>query len=207
MIRQIEIGIFGEDRYSGSVVRLPEFQDQPLAAGVFKAAFVSNYLIRKAMKKLILFSVLGMMLLSGSAYASDVIAIPAASSSAWVNIRITFHRPKLECKRGFGICFEFSVGFEDNMDAGADYNTCPVRAQLNEKNQLILQINDRELTKYEGGSTLSYFKDKTSLTLEDPYTLSGTTSKALGSTAPLTIRQGVYPVSYNAGVYTVIIQL
>lgn len=159
------------------------------------------------MKKLILFSVLSLMLISGSIYADDLIAIPTSSPSAWVNIRITFHRPKLECKRGFGLCFEFTIGFEDNMSGASDYNTCPVKAQLNDKNQLILQIEERELTKYEGGSTLPFFKDKTSITLEDPFTLSGATSKVLGSSTPLTIRQGIYPVTYSGGVYTVIFQL
>lgn len=162
------------------------------------------------MKKFLLISVVSLLMMSEAVIANGKVSIPSASPnttlSAWIGIKIIFHRPKLNCERGFGICFEFSAGLEDNPALASD-QMCPVKFQLNEKDQLVMQVEERELARYEGGTALPNFKDRNSITLQDPVTLSADLSRALGSSTPLTIKAGVYPVSYGTGIYTVVFQL
>ena len=144
---------------------------------------------------------------SGAKEAGSFIYMSSPAASAWINLRVTFHRPKYNCERGFGLCFAVTVGYDDSMPGGSEGSLCPVKAQLNARNQLIIQVEESALADYEGGSALANFKGKSSLALEDPFTLSNETSKALGSSAPLTIPAGEYPVSISSGIYTVVVQL
>ena len=127
-------------------------------------------------------------------------------TAVWVKFTFNFHRPKTGCEGGFGICFDVTFGVEAPIGRN-DQNLCPVRGKLNDRNQLIVEITEKDLAGYENGSTLTYFKDKTSISILDPYTLSPATCKALGSATPLTIKPGNYPVSFADGVYSVVFQL
>jgi len=158
------------------------------------------------MKKFSLLTMISMMLLMGTTYATESKSAIPSPPGFWIRFDFSFHRPKTSCKSGFGICVDVTAGI-DSPIGNTDPNLCPVKAQLNDRNQLVVEITAESLGSYENGSTLPYFKDKTSITILDPYTLSPATCKALGSTTPLTIKPGSYPVSFANGVYTVVFQL
>lgn len=94
----------------------------------------------------------------------------------------------------------------DGMGALSE-NICPVRGFINDQNQLVIEIREDDLAKYEKGSTLPYFKGRSSITLEDPYTLSKDVARQLGTSSIITIKAGTYPVTCSDKVYTVIFQL
>ena len=158
------------------------------------------------MKKFFVFSMLGVLLFTGNLFADDSKSIPPAGDDLVISLKIIFHRPKLECERGFGICLLLNISWEESKVTN-DQNHCLARGWINERNQLVIEVKETDLTKYEGGSTLAYFKDKTSISIIDPYPLSDETCRAFGTKPPKTIKPGNYPVSYENGVYTVIFQL
>ncbi|MCK9218925.1 MAG: hypothetical protein M0P47_02610 [Bacteroidales bacterium] len=158
------------------------------------------------MKKIILFSLLGMLLYTRGVSGAELAPVCTTPAGLWVKFEITFHRPKMDCLRGFGICFDVTAGLEESMGS-SNTAKCPVRGYLNGKNQLVIEVTEGALNKYEGGSTLPYLKNKNSITLSDPYTFSAGTSKALGSATPITIKEGDYPVTYSNGTYTIVFQL
>jgi hypothetical protein len=158
------------------------------------------------MKKIILLSMLAMMLFSGNSFATEMNSKAVAGPGVWFKLLINFHRPKMDCERGFGICFVFSWGIEE-PDGYSEKNLCLAKGQINDRNQLIIEVSEASLASYENGSTLPYFKDKASISILDPYTFTDATCKALGSFAPKTIKPGNYPVSYQNGVYTIVFQL
>jgi|WetSurMetagenome_2_1015567.scaffolds.fasta_scaffold72832_2 hypothetical protein len=159
------------------------------------------------MKKFILLSLLTILftgLFAGSAFAMEMKPVSSCPAGIWIKILVTFHKPKHDCKTGFGICFETTWGIEAPSTGG---QMCLVRAQINGQNQLILEVTEEALASYEGGSTLPNFKNRNSITLDDPFTLSAATSKALGSPTPVTIKAGTYPLSNVNHTYTVTIPL
>jgi hypothetical protein len=158
------------------------------------------------MKKIMLLSMLGMLFFTQTSFAAEMNSCPTAPTGVWIKFLLNFHRPKMECKSGFGICLLVTAGIEDGSES-AEKNLCQVRGQLNERNQLVIEVDESVLAKYEGGSALPYFKDKTSVSILDPYTLPDATCRALGSSTPLTIKPGNYPVSCENGVYRVVFQL
>ena len=141
-----------------------------------------------------------MVAFSGSVFAESV---PSTSPDVtfWIKFSVTFHRPKLDCKQGFGLCFDVEWGLDGS--AGTPLKACPVKGCLTDNNKFLVQVNEEDLARYENGSTLSYFKGKNTITLEDPYTFSPEVSKKLGSPMPITIKPGVYPVSYSNRAYTI----
>jgi hypothetical protein len=174
----------------------------PVAGGPAKMKSI----IFTAMKKYMLLTMMSVFLLAGSSEAADVCASPLRLPEVWIKLTIKFHRPKTDCQTGFGICFDLSAGIENPVGSNGR-DVCPVRARLNDKNQLVLEVAETALTAYENGGSLPYFQGKTSVTIIDPYSLSAGTCKALGSSPPLTIKPGNYPVSFANGIYTVVFQL
>lgn len=158
------------------------------------------------MRKVMLLAMLGLMFLTENTFATGMKSAMAAPSSVWIKLEVIFHRPKFNCESGFGICVLVSAGF-DGPGASAENKSCSVRGMINERNQLVLEIDEVALSKYENGAAYRYFKDKTSVAIPDPYPIPEATCRALGSAAPLTIKQGNYPVSFHNGVYTVVFQL
>ncbi|MEI7662363.1 MAG: hypothetical protein WCK34_09205 [Bacteroidota bacterium] len=158
------------------------------------------------MKKIIFILVMGVMMLIGNANAAGWASPVPSPPGFWVKFEVSFFRPKTDCKSGFGVCTDVTMGI-DKTAGSAEQNLCPVRGQLNERNQLVVEVSEEALSNYMMGVTLPYFKGKTSITILDPYTLSPATCKALGSAVPLTIKPGSYPVSFTSGVYTVVFQL
>jgi hypothetical protein len=156
------------------------------------------------MKKLISVCLLSILMFTGTVKAGSVIPVnvnstPGASFSVWIKFIITFHRPKLQCKQGFGICFDVEVG--NDKASGPGNNGCPAQARINSGNQLEIMVSEEDLQKYEEGFALSYFKSG-SITLEDPYTLSEGVSGKLGAVKPLILKTGNYPVIFNASART-----
>jgi hypothetical protein len=125
-------------------------------------------------------------------------------TGVWIKLNIIFHKPKNDCKTGFGICTDLTWGIEGPSTSG---QYCTVQAQINGQNQLILQVTEEALENYENGSSLPNFRNRNSIPLEEPYTLSMAASRALGSPTPVTIRPGTYPLTYSNHTYTVTIQL
>ncbi|MEI6681036.1 MAG: hypothetical protein WCO44_00335 [Bacteroidota bacterium] len=158
------------------------------------------------MKKLVLFSLVSLMLVADAIQSRASVVVCTAPCGIWIKFELCFHRPKLLCKSGFGICMDVTAGI-DNPGPVADKAMCPVKAMINDRNQLVLEVTAEALANYEYGAALPNFKDKTAITLEEPYTLSPGTSKALGSLSPVTIKAGTYPVSFANGIYTVVFQL
>jgi len=146
-------------------------------------------------------------MLSGAVQAGKNNAVtfnpgPSPCFSVWIKLIITFHRPKTQCKTGFGICFDVEFGTDKPVGSGSNY--CPAQARISEAGQFELMVSEADLQKYENGSTLPYFK-KGSLTFEDPYTFSETVTRLLGVAGTVTIKPGTYKVVYDAlaGTYTV----
>ncbi|MEI6434109.1 MAG: hypothetical protein WCP32_04630 [Bacteroidota bacterium] len=158
------------------------------------------------MKKFFVFSMLSVLLLTGDLFATEVKPIPLAGDDLIVNIKLIFHRPKKDCKSGFGICLIFNMSWED-AQVNNDNTQCLAKGSINERNQLTIVVAESELNKYDGGSALPYFRDKTTIPILDPYPLTPELCRAFGANPPLTIKPGNYPVSFENGVYTVIFQL
>ena len=156
------------------------------------------------MKKVVLLFLLSLGIFNGIGYASTVLA-NCPDITPWIKFGVTFHRPKLDCKEGFGFCLDVTWGID-----GGGYSAekiCPVQGYINEKNQLIIRVTETDLARYENGSTLPHFKGKASVTIEDPYTLSKDLSYKLGSQVPITIKPGTYPITYAEKAYVITIQL
>lgn len=152
------------------------------------------------MKKLIFACLMGILMMAGTVKAGSIIPAKMNSSpvpvySVWVKFIITFHRPKLDCQHGFGICF--SVEFGNDKPSGMGNTGCITEARVNPANQLELKVTEDDLQNYESGFAIPYFKSGT-VTLEDPYTFPEALSKKLGCVKALTLPAGTYPVLYNA---------
>ena len=154
---------------------------------------------------MMLLSILSLMILSQISFASEMKPVTCAPTGIWIKLLINFHRARTNCQSGFGLCFVVTWGVEEPEGFSAK-NLCPVKGQLKEQN-LFIEVNEADLTTYENGSTLSYLRDKTSISILDPYTLTDATSRALGSNTPITIKPGTYPVSFQNGIYTIVFQL
>lgn len=166
----------------------------------------SEPIIILAMKKFFLLTMTSLIICSGISSATELRSCIPSPPGFWIKFDFSFHRPKKNCESGFGVCLDVTYGIDGSVGK-VDQNLCPVRGQLNERNQLVVEVTEDALTKYERGSTLPYFKGKTSITISDPYTLSPGTCRALGAGAPLTIKPGIYPVIFEKGTYTVTFQL
>jgi len=157
------------------------------------------------MKKITLLSLIGMILFSEAIFASVTEINTSPGPIFWIKISLNFHRPKYNCLSGFGICLSVSAGV-DKMGMPAS-GSCPGLMAINDQNQLLILVTEENLRNYENGSTLPYFKDKTTITLEDSYTLPPATCKELGANDPVIIRPGRYTVSFANNTYTVTIPL
>jgi len=155
------------------------------------------------MKRMMLISMLGILLFSDTVFANVPLVSNASPTGVWIKFIFNFHRPKLNCESGFGICFDIEWGFVD-FSAPSAPKGCVVKGQVNELGQLVMEVSESDLMKYENGSTLPYFKNKNIITIVDPYTLSVASCKSLGMSSQFTIRPGDYPVTYKGGVYTVV---
>jgi hypothetical protein len=158
------------------------------------------------MKKMLLLSLMGLFLFSGSLMAAGSYSAPAKAPGPWINIKIIFHKRSTECQYGFGLCVMLSAGWGEKT-LSTEKPACGARISLNEKNQLILEVKEDELLTYERGGTLPYFKGKEFITLEESYLLPADISRSLGASSPLQIKPGIYPVKFLDGIYTVVIQL
>ncbi|MBN1198955.1 MAG: hypothetical protein JXA23_06365 [Bacteroidales bacterium] len=164
------------------------------------------------MKKHTLLILTNLLLITGVSFATESQSFNGPSNTAftapagvWVKLTVTFHRPKLDCLKGFGLCFDLNWGIEKGGSQN-DTEVCPVSMQL-EKNQLQMQVAEADLKNYENGSSLQYFQGKPTITLEDDTEIPLRISRELGSTSPIVIKAGVYPVSFQNGTYLVTIQL
>ncbi len=153
-----------------------------------------------------LLSLLGLVLCADLSFASAAKPSVSPPTGVWIKLLINLHRPKFDCERGFGVCFLVSWGFEENPGM-AEKNLCPVRGMINERNQLVLEFSETALSKYAGGAMMQNFKDKNSITIQDPYPIPEPTCRSLGASGGLTIKPGTYPILYKDQTYTVIFQL
>ncbi len=156
------------------------------------------------MKKIMLIVITGLVFLTQNIFGAE--AKPLMPFKIWFRVDIIFHRPKLNCERGFGLCFLGSSGFENPVGT-INKETCSGKIMLDEGNRLVLEVAESELARYEGGTALPNFKEKTSITLHDPYTLPPNLCKQLGAPGPLVIKPGTYPVTNSERVYRVVFQL
>lgn len=164
---------------------------------------------QKTMKKQVLFILSGLLLFSGVSMATsasfekcEMPTTVTAPVGVWVKLSLVFHRPKLDCLKGFGFCFDLTWGV-DGSGSSTEGPGCPVSMKL-ENDHLILQVSEKDLANYEHGSSLQYFSGKTSITLEDYTEVPAGISRELGSPSPIVIKPGSYPVTYQSGVFSVI---
>jgi len=122
------------------------------------------------MKKIMLVTLMGMFLLVETLYATEMRPVASSPTTVWIKLSLIFHRPKLQCQEGFGVCAALTWGI-DAPTGTTTRETCTVRAQLNSKNQLIIEITEADITSYNNGATLPYFRNKSSISIPDPYTL------------------------------------
>lgn len=149
---------------------------------------------------------LGLLLCTGVLAGNETRPVMPSREGIWVKLNIIFHRRSQDCERGFGICAFFTAGI-DGPGVSSEKNGCAARAQLNEKNQLILDVDESALSKYEGGATLVHFRNRTSITLQESFTIPEPVCRKLGPGGTMTIRPGTYPILYQNGVYRITIQL
>jgi len=103
----------------------------------------------------------------------------------------------------FGFCkFSVSVKWE-NRPAGG--NLIKGNAYLNESNQLVITLNENDLKAVRNGVFYNYLKDRHSVSIDDPYTLSPEVSRALESKYPIVIKPGDYPVIHENNEFRIVI--
>jgi hypothetical protein len=118
-------------------------------------------------------------------------------------IRINLHTKSSGCETGFGFC-RLHIGTGISGQNPQFSNDLSAQAYLNGSNQLVLKISDSDLQRYEDGKSLPYFQGKKSITVSENYPLGSDLDKALGAASPLVIRAGIYNVTYEGGIYTMI---
>lgn len=158
------------------------------------------------MKRTVIFSLLIFIVMTGMTGGFEPAPMPAPTPGLNFNFKIVFKRPKMNCERGFGICLITSVYWGESL-GGREQSQCPASITLNERKQLTISVKEQDLTKYDGGSALPYFKGKSSVTIPDPYAIPEEICRNLGADPPLTIPSGTYPVTYEDGIYTLVIRL
>jgi|GEM_PF-363677 len=163
------------------------------------------------MKKHVLLILTNLLLFTGVSFATDFHSLPGSSAMAftspvgvWVKLTIIFHRPKLQCLREFGLCFNINFGTEKE-DPVIGEGGCPISMQL-DKGQLQLRVTHSALKNYESGNTLQYFQEKSSITLEDDTELPESLSRELGASIPIVIKAGNYPVQFQDDAYIITFQ-
>jgi len=157
------------------------------------------------MKKITVTLLAAMLLITGASIANEMPVVKKFTSvpsfSFWVKFHLIFHKKSTECKTGFGFCLITTLGTEGGSNTSVE-NYCPVQMML-EGDQLFLQVTETALATWEQGSTLPYFKGKSSVTFEESAEIPADISRKLGSQVPLVIKAGTYPVTYRNGTYTV----
>ena len=152
------------------------------------------------MKKLIL--ILAVLYFCCDGVIAKTVCNSSASPNVIITLNINFHSRKSNCQSGFGIC---SISINIDWDKPTNGNGMKVQAFINPSNQLVLRIPNAGLQAYENGSTLNYFAGKKTIVVDDSYELSREVNNALGSTSPLVIKKGEYPVTSNGTYYEIII--
>jgi hypothetical protein len=156
------------------------------------------------MKKIAIIMIISLLGIQGLSIAGEL-SMKSPELGVWIKIHLKFHKPKLDCEKGFGFCFVFSGGIDGPMKL--DEKVCQIKAKLDELNQLVFEISEDDLINYDNGSTLPYFKDQKSITLDESYTLSPETCRHLGTSNPITIKAGTYLLRYSNKTYTVIFKV
>ncbi|MEI8004628.1 MAG: hypothetical protein WCI48_00365 [Bacteroidota bacterium] len=159
------------------------------------------------MKKIIAICLVSMLTAAGAVHAGQYVSAnvnpgPSPCYSVWIKLIITFHRPKLQCQSGFGICFDIEVGTD--KAAGSGSGQCQAQARINAAGQLELMVSEGDLQKYESGFALPYFRSGT-LAFEDPYTFSEPVARKLGTLSQVTIKSGSYTVVYDASAHSYLV--
>jgi hypothetical protein len=158
------------------------------------------------MKRYFLCAMIALVFFSSAVPAAEPIPVTPPEPGLNFVFKIIFKRPKMNCERGFGICLLTSVYWGEYSNLN-EPECCLASVSLNERNELSISVRESSITKYDGGSAIAYFKDKTSITIPDPYPLPEEALRALGTKVPLTIKPGTYPLVYEDGIYTVVLQL
>jgi len=166
----------------------------------------NNTLKLTEMKKITLLTIIGILLFSGATFATEFKSkLPGTPAGVWITLHIKFHKPKWDCKRGFGLCFNITFGFEDEAKPNTEA-VCRIKMLLN-NNQLIMKVREIDLQSYENGSTLPYFSGKSSIMLDEPTEIPASFCRQLGTSGSIVIKPGTYPVTFKDNTYTVVFQL
>ncbi|HNY04120.1 MAG TPA: hypothetical protein PKG48_16110 [Bacteroidales bacterium] len=148
-----------------------------------------------------------LLMMAPAVFPSAPGTLAAAPTGVWIKFELNLHRPKLGCERGFGLCLIVTTGFNTDNLVSKESGLLPVRGRVNERNQLVVEISEEALTKYERGSSLPFFRNRNSITIQDPYEVPEPVCRSLGISFPRFVKPGTCPVTYQNGVYTVTFQL
>ena len=158
------------------------------------------------MKKITVLTIVGLLLFSGASYATEMKSTSLnAPSGVWITLHLKFHKPKWDCERGFGLCFNITWGIERGAKSRSE-TECPVKMKL-DNNQLIMEVEESDLQKYEQGTSLAYFNGKSTITLDENTEIPPSYCRQLGSSRPIVIKSGTYPVTYKDNIYTIVFTL
>ena len=104
-----------ENQIFGSETTLPKHNGRPHAASGKIDSSKRPVLIEKTMKKIMLLSMLSAFLFTETTNATELKSVTPPPTAVWVKFIINFHRPKMNCESGFGLCFDVTFGVDDAM--------------------------------------------------------------------------------------------
>ena len=155
------------------------------------------------MNKLVLLLIVGILSMN-LVFANAESRIMNPRPDVVITIKLNLHSKKLDCNAGFGFCkISINLTFEDKVNPGGE--TAVGKAFINAQNQLVIKLNETDLNNYENGSVLKYLKGKKSVYVDTDYELTNDLSTTLGSPRPLIIKEGTYPLSFDQGIYTIVV--
>jgi hypothetical protein len=155
------------------------------------------------MNKLVLLLIVGIFSMN-LVYANAESRIMNPRPDVVITIKLNLHSKKQDCIAGFGFCkISINLSFEDKVNPGVE--TVVGKAFINAQNQLVIKLNETDLNNYENGSVLKYLNGKKSVSIDTTYELTNDLCTALGSPRPLIIKEGTYPLSFDQGIYTIVV--
>lgn len=124
-----------------------------------------------------------------------------------ITIKINLHSKKTNCESGFGFCkvsFSFSWEPDNPVTNGEEIQG---KVFINSLDQLVIKLNEKDLRVYDDSKSLTYFKGKNYINVDDYYELGNDVSKTLGITNPIVIKPGDYKLEYENSIYSIIVPL
>jgi hypothetical protein len=155
------------------------------------------------MKKLVFLLIVGIFSMN-LVFANAESGLMNPRPDVVITIKLNLHSKKMDCNAGFGFCkITINITFEDNIKPESEMITG--KTFMNGQNQLVIKLNEEDLKNYDNGSVFKYFDGKSSIYVDADYEVTRQVYTALGLQKPVTIKAGTYPLSYDQGIYTIVV--